>query len=167
MRALGAGGPGGLADSKSLLVIVGCIFLDFGPLTMKFFKLQGWIMIGLIVLAFSAGGCSRFLPPRKGATTSFQLVLDTRRLPAETLTGCFIPAIYPAITKIPIVYAQKVPPNAVFKTASVEVLLKNGDMKVLETVIEDNQVYLKFAVPSVDSFTHYNVMVHVTYEYPR
>ena len=134
---------------------------------MKLFKPHGLILIGLMSVALVATGCSRFLPPRKGATTSFQLALDTRRVPVETLSGCFIPAVYPAITKLPIVYAQKVPANAVFKTATVEVLDKNGEMKVLETVIEDNQVYLKFAVPAVDSFTQYNVLVRVTYEYSR
>jgi hypothetical protein len=120
-----------------------------------------------VLLAFSFAGCSKLLPPRKGTAHSFQLVLDTRRAPAATLSGCFIPQVFPAISKIPIVFVQPIPPKAVFKTATVEVLAKNGDMKVLEPVIENNQVYLTFAVPEVESFSQYNVLVRVTYEAPR
>ena len=58
-----------------------------------------------------------------------------------------------------------IPGEAVFKTAKVDVSSKEGEMKVLEAVIENNQVYLKFAVPAVDSFTQYNVVVTATYEY--
>jgi hypothetical protein len=118
-------------------------------------------------LAVLGTGCSRLLPSAKGTSHSFQLVLDTRRLPAEGLSGCFIPAVFPAVTKLPIIMATSVPSNAIYKSATVETLAKNGDMQVLETVIENNQVYLKFAVPSVDSFTQYNVMVRVEYEYRR
>ena len=83
----------------------------------------------------------------------------------ETLTGCFIPAIFPALTKLPIIMVQKIPANATFTKATVEILNKEGEMAVLEPYIENNQVYLKFAVPSVDSFTQYNVLVRVEYQY--
>ncbi|HWA10162.1 MAG TPA: hypothetical protein VG838_11985 [Opitutaceae bacterium] len=131
-------------------------------------SLKRGALFALTVLAgFALTGCSRLLPPRKGEAHSYQLVLDTRRFPVETLSGCFVPEIYPAISKIPIVYAQKVPPNAVFTSATVEVLASSGEMKVLETVIEDNQVYLKFAVPTPESSSQYNVLVRVKYEYRR
>lgn len=139
--------------------------MDSGLLTMKLFKARWLVVAGAVLLALSLGACSRLLPARKGTAHSFQLVLDTRRLPAETLTGCFIPAVFPAVTKLPIVYAQKVPANATFTSATVEVLAKTGEMAVLEPYIENNQVYLKFAVPSVDSFTQCNVLVRVKYEY--
>jgi hypothetical protein len=69
------------------------------------------------------------------------------------------------VTKLPVIMVQKVPPTAVFKTATVEVLSKTGEMALLETVIENNQVYLRFAVPALESFTQYNVLVRTTYEY--
>jgi len=131
---------------------------------MKFNK-SGLIITGILLLALIGGACSRLLPARKGTAHSMQLVLDTRRVPTDTLSGCFIPAVFPAITKIPIVFVQKIPPTATFISATVEVVAKNGDMAVLEPVIEDNQVYLKFAVPKVDSFTQFNVLVRVTYKY--
>jgi hypothetical protein len=134
---------------------------------MKFFALRPVLAVVALSLGLAAGGCSKFLPARKGTAHSLQLVLDTRRAPAIQLNGVFVPNVFPAISKIPIVYAQKVPANAVFTSASVEVLAKEGEMKVLETVIEDNQVYLKFAVPSVESFSQYNVLVRVNYEAPR
>src|SRR5687767_3142683 len=86
--------------------------MDSGLPTMKLLKLHWLVATGIVILGLSLGGCSRLLPARKGTAHSFQLVLDTRRLPAEALTGCFIPAIFPAVTKLPIVYAQKVPANA-------------------------------------------------------
>jgi len=119
-----------------------------------------------VSLAFLAQtSCSRMLPARKGTAHSAQLVLDTRRAPVVQLSGCFIPAVFPALTKLPVVMVQKVPPSAVFKTATVEVLAKTGEMAALEAYIENNQVYLKFAVPTVESFTQYNVLVRTSYEY--
>ena len=132
---------------------------------MKPFVVRSWLTLGILAVAVSLAGCSRLLPPRKGEAHSAQLVLDTRRLPAEPLSGCFIPAVFPAITKLPVICIQKIPANATFTGATIEVLAKNGDMQVLETVIENNQVYLKFAVPSVDSFSQYNVLVRVKYTY--
>lgn len=135
---------------------------------MKIFKTPSFVLlVGAVLLAGSLNGCWRLFPPRKGEAHSFQLVLDTRRFPVETLSGCFVPEIYPAISKIPIVYAQPIPPNAILTSASIEVLAKSGDMKVLETVIENNQVYLKFAVPTPESSAQYNVLVRVKYEYRR
>lgn len=134
---------------------------------MKFLKIRSLVLLATLAVAVLAVGCSRLLPPGKGSTHSLQLVLDTRREPSPALSGCFIPAVFPAVTKIPIVWATPVPPNAVFSNARVETVLQNGDMAVLETVIENNQVYLKFAVPAVDSFTQYNVLVRVDYEYKR
>lgn len=127
---------------------------------------RNFLLLGLVAALLSTG-CSRLLPPAKGTGHSAQLVLDTRRLPAEALSGCFIPAVFPAVTKLPVIMATQVPANAVYKSATVETLTKNGEMAVLETLIENNQVYLKFAVPSVDSFTQYNVLVRVEYEYRR
>jgi hypothetical protein len=123
-----------------------------------------FVLVGLTLVG---SGCSRLLPPRKGQTVSFQMALDTRRAPVVQLAGTFIPGVDPAVTKIPVVWAQKVPEGATFTSSSVEVLNKNGEMKVLESVIENNIVYLKFAVPAVDSFTQYNVLVHANYEYRR
>jgi hypothetical protein len=141
--------------------------VQFGTVTTKLlFKLRNFLALGL-ALTLLGTGCSRLLPPAKGTGHSAQLVLDTRRLPAEALSGCFIPAVFPAVTKLPVIMATPVPSNAVYKSATVETLSKNGDLQVLETVIENNQVYLKFAVPSVDSFTQYNVLVRVEYEYRR
>ena len=136
-----------------------------GLLTMKLFKARWLLVAGVVMLGLTLGACSRLLPARKGTAHSFQLVLATRRVPAETLSGCFIPAVFPAITKLPIVYAQKIPANATFTNATVEVLSKEGELKVLETVIENNQVYLKFAAPNVETFISCNVLVRVKYEY--
>lgn len=112
-----------------------------------------------------SAGCGRLLPARKGTAHSLQLVIDTRRAPSATLSGTFIPGVYPAITKIPIVWAQKVPLGATYTGTTVEVLAKEGEMKVLESVIEDNQVYLKCSVPTAEGFSSYNVLVRVNYEY--
>jgi hypothetical protein len=130
-------------------------------------SLSRWLFGSLAVVALGLvlGGCSRLLPARKGTAHSFTIPIDTRRFPVETLSGTFIPGIFPAVTKLPIIYAQKIPPGAIFKSATVEVLLKSGDMALLEPVIEDNQVYLKFAVPSAESNTQCNVLVRVKYEY--
>ncbi len=129
------------------------------------FSHASWLVVVVLMAGFSLGGCSRLLPPRQGTAGSLQLVLDTRRIPVETLSGCFIPAVFPAVTKIPIVFLGKIPANAVFKSVKVDVVAKNGEMALLEPVIEDNQVYLKFAVPAVDSFTQYNVLVSAKYTY--
>ena len=123
------------------------------------------VLLGLGILGLSLGACSRLLPPRKGEATSFELVLDTRREPSPALSGCFIPGVFPAVTKLPVLFTSKIPPNAVFTSVSHEVVLKEGEMKVLESVIEDNQVFLKFSVPARDSFSSYHVMVHAKYEY--
>lgn len=123
------------------------------------------VVFALALAFLGQSSCSRMLPARKGTAHSAQLVLDTRRAPVVQLTGCFIPAVFPALTKLPVIMVQKVPPSAIFKTATVEVLAKTGEMAALEAYIENNQVYLKFAVPSVDSFTQCNVLVRTTYEY--
>jgi hypothetical protein len=133
---------------------------------MKFFRSR-WIpvLLGMALLGLSAGGCSRLLPPRKGTAGSFEMVLDTRRAPSPALSGCYIPAVFPAVTKIPVVFTSKIPPGAVFTSVSHEVVLKEGEISVLESVIEDNQVYLKFSVPTVEGFSSYHVMVRANYEY--
>ena len=127
-----------------------------------------WLLnLTFVVVLLGAGafsGCSRLLPARKG-TAALEMVIDTRRVPAVALSGCFIPAVFPAVTKIPVVSVQPIPPGAKFTGASHEVLLINGELAVLETVIENNQVYLKFAVPTVESFTQVHVLVRVKYEY--
>ena len=133
----------------------------------KFFTAPWLFLAGLVLLCGSTAACSRLLPPRKGDAHSYQLVLDTRRFPVIQLTGCFIPQIFPAISKIPIVYAQKIPANATFTSATVEVLNKSGELAVLETSIEDNQVYLKFATKTAEDSIQYNVLVRVKYEYKR
>lgn len=160
-------GPRWAAGSvvKSLLVIVRALIMDFTILTMKKICLPvvALMLIGLSLV--SVTGCSRLLPARKGTASSVQMALDTRRVAVEQLAGTFIPGVFPAVTRIPVVFSAKIPAGAVFKTAKVDVASKNGEMKVLETTIEDNQVYLKFAVPAVDSFTQYNVVVTATYEY--
>ena len=61
---------------------------------------------------------------------------------------------------------QPLPPGAKITGVSHEVVLKNGDeLALLESVIENNQAYLKFAVPKMDSFTQVNVLVRLKYEY--
>lgn len=139
--------------------------MDFTNLTMKKILLPFCATVLAAVSFFSATGCSRLLPARKGTASSVMMALDTRRVGVVQLTGTFIPGVFPAITRIPVVYSSKIPSGAVFKTSKVDVMSKNGEMKVLETSIEDNQVYLKFAVPDVESFTQYNVVVTATYEY--
>jgi hypothetical protein len=128
---------------------------------------RGVLLLLVTVLGFNLAGCSRLLPPRKAEASSYELVIDTRRLPVETLSGCFIPAVFPAVTKLPIYFLQKIPDNAKFTAVRSEVILKEGDMKVLEPVIEDNRVYLKMAVPAVDSFSSYHVIVYAKYESRR
>jgi len=123
------------------------------------------LVLAVSFVFMAQSSCSRMLPARKGTAHSPQLALDTRRAPVVQLSGCFIPAVFPAVTKLPVIMVQKVPPTAVFKTATVEVLSKTGEMALLETVIENNQVYLRFAVPALESFTQYNVLVRTTYEY--
>ncbi len=133
---------------------------------MKFFRCR-WFAALLAVGLFGLllGGCSRLLPPRKGVAGSYELVLDTRRAPSLALSGCFIPAVFPAVTKIPVVFTAKVPPGAVFTSVSHEVVLKEGEISVLESVIEDNQVYLKFSVPTAEGFSSYHVLVRANYQY--
>lgn len=139
--------------------------MEFGPLTMKFFITRWHLLLVTAVLGLTLTACSRFLPARTGIANSFQMVIDTRRAPVPTLTGCFVPEVFPALSKVPVVFVQKIPADAVFTSATVDVVAKNGDISVLETYIENNQVWLKFAVPSVDSFSQYNVVVTVKYKY--
>jgi hypothetical protein len=141
-------------------------FIDEDAL-MNLRKSVSVLLFACLGAVLAATGCSRLLPARKGTAHSYQLALDTRRFPVIQLAGTFIPGVFPAVTKIPIVFVQKIPAEANFTSAAVEVLSKSGDMQVLEAVIEDNQVYLKFAVPSVDSISQYNVLVRVNYEYKR
>ncbi|MBC7365478.1 MAG: hypothetical protein H7343_01490 [Undibacterium sp.] len=134
------------------------------------FPTRGWFScVSLLVVllggvAFS--GCSKLFPMRKGTAHSEVMVLDSRRDPAPALTGCFIPATFPAITKIPVITVQPIPAGAKITSVTHEVVLKNGDeLAVLESVIEKNQVYLKFAVPTKDAFTQVHVLVRLKYEY--
>lgn len=124
-------------------------------------------LIGLALAGFAGSSCARLLPPRNVEVRSVELVLDTRRLPAEPLSGCFIPAIFPAITRLPVEFIDPVPAGAFFTNVRHEVILKNdgGEMKVLEPVIENNRVYLKFAVASADSFSQFHVVVTANYTY--
>jgi hypothetical protein len=127
----------------------------------------------LVFLAVGAAlilsaGCSWLLPARKGVTRSFDLAIDSRRAAAPALTGCFIPATFPAVTKLPVVFLQQLPPGAKITSVKAEVILKNeqGDpLVVLEPVIEKNHVYLKFAVGKKDAFTQWQVVVTAKYEY--
>ena len=142
--------------------------MDLFSAAMKTFSaIPRLLLVGVVLLGFATAGCSRLLPPRKGETTSYQIAIDTRRLPVPTLTGCFIPQIFPAISKLPIISAQKVPAGTVYKTATIEVLSKAGELAVLETVIEDNQVYLKFAAKNAEDSVQCNVLVRLKYEYGR
>ena len=139
--------------------------MENAPLTMKFFTGRRHYFVMAAMLALLLGACSRFLPARTGTASSAQLVIDTRRGPYVSLTGCFIPAVTPAVTKIPIVWTQKIPPGAVFTSATIDVVAKTGEMALLETSIENNQVYIRFSVPSVDSFTQCNIVVSAKYKY--
>lgn len=136
---------------------------------MKYPRRVWFLNLTFVVVLLGAGafsGCSRLLPARKGTAHSLEMVIDTRRVPTEALSGCFIPAVFPAVTKIPVITVQPIPPGAKFTGVTHEVLLKNGDeLAVLETLIENNQVYLKFAVPKLESFTQVHVLVRVKYEY--
>ncbi len=134
---------------------------------MNFSTGRSWFVGGLLLAGLVLSSCARLLPPRKGEVRSVELVLDTRRLPAEPLSGCFIPAIFPAVTKLLVEFIDPIPAGAVFGSVRHEIVLKNdvGEMKVLEPVIENNKVYLKFAVPSEQSFTQYHVVVWAKYTY--
>ncbi len=132
---------------------------------MIFFKSHRMLLAGALVLGLSLTACSRLLPPRKGEAGSFELVLDTRRVASPALANCFIPGVFPGVTRLPVVFTGKIPPNAVFTSVSHDVVIKEGNMKVLEAVIEDNQVFLKFAVATPEEFSSYHVMVHAKYEY--
>lgn len=126
-----------------------------------------FLLCGLL-LGASLLGCSRLLPTRRGEARSYELILDTRRVPSEALSGCFIPAVFPGVSKILVDFIPPgIPPKAVFTSVRHEVVLKNegGAMAVLEPVIENNKVYLKFAVPSPESFTQFHVIVWAKYEY--
>lgn len=140
--------------------------MDSGALTMKFFTVR-WLLLGAVaMLGFTFSSCSRLLPARSGEARSYELILDTRRVPSEALSGCYIPEVFPGVSKVLVDFIGPIPPKAVFKSVRHEVVLKNeGPMAVLEPVIENNKVYLKFAVPAVDSFTQYHVVVWAKYEY--
>jgi hypothetical protein len=124
-------------------------------------------MVSLLLSGLVLSSCARLLPPRNGEVRSVELVLDTRREPAEPLSGCFIPAIFPAVTRLPVEFLDPIPAGAVFTSVQHEVILKNdgGEMKILQPVIENNKVYLKFAVPSAQSFSQYHVVVTAKYTY--
>ena len=124
------------------------------------------VLAGLVLVGFLGTSCARLLPHRTGEVRSTDMVLDTRREPALPLSGCFIPAVFPAVTRLPVEFLDPVPAGAMFQSAKVEVILKNGEMKVLEAAIENNKVYLKFAVPAADSFSQYNVFVVAKYTSP-
>jgi hypothetical protein len=119
-------------------------------------------------LALGVGGCSYLLPVRAGVATSYEIVIDTRRVPAPALTGCTIPETFPAVSKVPVVFVQPIPYGAVFTSVKADVVLKNetGDpLSLLETSIENNQVYLKCAANKPDAFTQVHVVVTGHYEY--
>jgi hypothetical protein len=121
-----------------------------------------------LVAAALSSGCSRLLPSRHGSARSFDMVLDTRRAASPALAGCFIPETFPAISKLPVVLAGKIPARAKFTGVTVEVLLKNetGDpLALLRPVIENNQVYLEFAASKPDAFTQVVVAVTAKYDY--
>jgi hypothetical protein len=124
-------------------------------------------LLAAAALAFFAG-CSYLLPVRRGSTRSFEIVIDSRRVASPALAGCFIPATFPAITKLPIAMIDKLPPGAKFTGVKAEVILKNetGDqLAMLEPSIENNHVYLKFAVPKIDANTQTHVVVTAKYDY--
>jgi len=119
-----------------------------------------------VAMTLTSAGCSRILPPRKAAAHSANIVIDTRRGPYETLTGCFIPAVFPAVTKLPVFLVQPIPAGAKFTEVTVEVQAKNGDeLALLQPVIEENKIYLKFAAAKAESFTQVIALVKVKYEY--
>ena len=135
------------------------------PLSPFFRRFVPCLAVAIAIAGFSPG-CSRLLPARRGVANSYEIVIDSRRDPAVQLSGCFIPATYPAITKLPIVFVQKIPPGATFLSVTKQVVLTNGDAPcVLEPVIENNQVYLKFAVPKMTSFTQWHVILFAQYQY--
>lgn len=134
------------------------------------FPIRGWFtpftvaitLLGLVALS----GCSKLLPSRKGTAHSAEMIIDTRRVASESLSNRFIPGVFPAVTKIPVITVQPIPAGAKFLSATHEVVLKNGDeLALLETVIENNQVYLKFSAAKPESFTQCHVLVRVKYEY--
>src|SRR5882672_6316231 len=113
---------------------------------MKLYQSNWLALTCILLLAVSLSSCSRLLPSRHGELRSVELVLDTRRVPSEALSGCFIPAIFPGVSKILVDFTSSIPPKAVFTAVRHEVVLKNdgGTMAILEPVIENNKVYLKF-----------------------
>ena len=131
---------------------------------------RGWfssiIIFAALLNLISFSGCSKLLPARKGTAHSAELIIDTRRVASESQAGRFIPGVFPGFTKMPIVMVQPIPAGAKFNEATVEVVLKAGDeLALLETAIENNQVYLKFAAAKPESFTQCHVLVRVKYEY--
>lgn len=134
---------------------------------MHFAKFRWLVMPTILAAGLAITACSRLLPARHGEARSIEYVLDTRRAPSEALSGCFIPAVFPAVTRIPVEFLGEIPSTAVFTSVRYEVILKNdlGEMKVIEPVIENNRVFLKFAVPSADSFTQFHVVVWAKYDY--
>jgi hypothetical protein len=134
------------------------------PLRLRFVR-TALIAVAVAAAGLSAG-CSRMLPMREGTAHSYEMVIDTRRDPVPQLSGCFIPATFPAVTRIPVIFVQPIPPGAIFVSVTHEVLLKNGDpLALLESSIENNQVFLKFAVSKIDAFSQTQVLVRVKYQY--
>jgi hypothetical protein len=111
-------------------------------------------------------GCSRLMPVRHGSARSVEIVVDTRQDPLEALSGCVIPEVLPARTKWPVIFDGRIPAGAVITDATCETVQQSGDpLSPIETVIENNQVYVEFAAHSVASISQAHLVVHANYTY--
>jgi hypothetical protein len=123
------------------------------------------LLAALAAVALGAG-CSRLLPVRHGSATSAEIIIDTRQDPSEALSGRVIPEVVPAYTKWPVVLGGKIPSGAVITSLTCETTQQSGDpLAVLQVVTDNDQVYLKCAVPKVDSVSEVHVVVHAKYDY--
>jgi hypothetical protein len=125
----------------------------------------------VLVLAFGAtvwlsAGCSRLVPLRHKSVQSTEIVVDTRQDPSEALSGFVIPEVLPAVTIWPVVFAEKIPADAIFTDATCETVSQTGEpLSAVQTMLRDNHVYVKFAVSKADSVAQAHLVVHANYQY--
>jgi hypothetical protein len=128
-------------------------------------RLAPFLLAAAAVFALDAG-CSRLLPVRHGAASSSELVIDTRQDPTAALSGRIIPGVFPAVTRWPVLFVEKIPFGAVMTEATFETVSQTGEAPaVLQAAVEDNQVFLKCAMARATSAAEVHLRVHAKYEY--
>lgn len=124
------------------------------------------VLLAAMAAVALGAGCSRLLPMRHGSASSAEIIIDTRQDPSEALSGRVIPEVLPAYTRWPVVLTKDIPDNAVITSVTCETTAQSGDpLALLQPVFEFGHIYLKFAVPKVDSVTEAHVIVHAKYDY--